>query len=84
MASRFYFTHGLMAINLLAAGRALIKLQPWYGVGLTLELAGPFPTDPLTLVAPTSGTSANDNHILHLRVCYSPVFADAQIHFKRD
>lgn len=58
----FYFSHGLTVVDLLATGRAFVKIQPWDRIGLSMKLAGPLPPDPLNLVAPTGRTFGDREH----------------------
>jgi hypothetical protein len=52
---RFYFSHGLSVVDLLAASRTLIKLQPWHRIGLAMRLAGPLCLTYLILSLPQAG-----------------------------
>lgn len=58
---RFYFSHGLTIVDLLAASWTLVKLQSWHRVRLAVKLAGPLPPDFLNFVAAAGGALRKRN-----------------------
>ena len=58
----FDFPHGVPAVNLLAAVRALVVPQAWNGVRLALEPAGPVPPNLLDVAAATGRALCDFNH----------------------